>query len=243
MGSRGVRVLGLAVCLMASCVVSPTPREAAAKAGWERATGGTPHQVIRAFYGKWEVVELLLKESGDPARAVRRWARTGNGAISVRFVDEKGRGLKVVECGGQLIVEGQPGQAYAVRVRNETDVPVEILPLVDGLDLETGEDGDLGRPGRRLGPREETVFGARAGTEKGKAEVLRFRDTTGPEPLFRTSPTGTEGSVVLAVFLGKGADSFDDRPMLKRRRTVGVAPAGGMQMGRFEPMLLPYQYQ
>jgi hypothetical protein len=227
--------------LLSSCVVSPLTKKPVAKA-WQRASSEAPHLLVRAFYGKPEIAEAMMRELEDVARPVRRWARQGNGAVSVRFVNERGRALRVAECGGQLIVEGQPGQAYALKVRNETDVTIEVLPMVDGLDLETGEAADLARAGRRVAPRKETVFAVRAGAD-GKGEALRFREVNGPEALRRTAPTGTLGSVVVAVFLGEGTDSFDDRPALQRRRPGTFPQPGSFPQRRYEPMLLPYQYR
>jgi len=162
--------------------------------------------------------------------------------VSVRFVDERGRGLRTVEGGGRLIVEGRPGQVYAIQVRNETDVIVEILPMVDGLDLEKGLGAGLEMAGRRVGPRQETVFGTRASAD-GKGESLRFGEGAGPVAVHRESLTGTDGSVVIAVFLGKGVDSFADRPARERLRANAFGEPGAFPQRRYEPMRLPYQYR
>ncbi len=238
-GFRGVGLILLMT--LSSCVVQPLTKRGKGEV-WQRADVGTPQLLVRAFYGTPEEVQALLAELGDVVRPVRRWARQGNGAVSMRFVDERGRALRTVESGGHLVVEGRPGQVYAIRIRNETDVLMEVLPMVDGLDLETGLEAELGRAGKMVGPRKEVVFGSRAVTG-GKGEALRFRENEGAAALHRWSPTGTAGSVLVAVFLGQGDDSFEDMPARERLRPVAIGNQGTFPQPRAEPMRLPYQYR
>lgn len=236
-----LRLLMLLFMALSSCVVQPLTKRSKGKV-WQRTDGETPQMLVRVFYGTSEQVQAMLGELGDVVRPVRRWARQGNGAVSIRFVDDRGRALRTVESGGQLLVEGQPGQVYAVKIRNETDVILEVLPMADGLDLETGREADLGRSGRWVGPRKETVFDSR-GTVTGKGEPLQFREGVGPSVVHRWSPTGTAGSVLVAVFLGKGDDSFDDMSARERLRTGVIGHQGTFPQRRYEPMRLPYQYR
>ena len=238
-GFRGVGLILLMT--LSSCVVQPVTKRGKGEI-WQRTDAGTPQLLVRAYYGTPEEVQAILAELGDVVRPVRRWAKQGNGAVSMRFVDERGRALRTVESGGHLIVEGRPGQAYAIRIRNETDVILEVLPMVDGLDLETGLVAELGRAGKMVGPRKEVVFGSRAVTG-GKGEALRFRENEGAAALHRWSPTGTAGSVLVAVFLGQGDDSFEDMPARERLRPVAIGNQGTFPQPRAEPMRLPYQYR
>lgn len=241
--AQWLRVMtGLAcLLLLQGCVVAPlTPRSDAQE--WRRSQKDAPHLLARVFYGGPETVQAMLTELEDVARPVRRWSRQGNGAVSVRLENERGRPLRMAECGGHLLVEARPGQAYALRVRNETDVIIEVLPMVDGLDLETGKESDLTRKGRRVAPRKNTVFAVRAGPD-GKGSPLRFLEDQGLDALHRVSPTGTAGSIVIAVFLGEGADSFDSRSARERRRPGVFPQPGSFPERRYEPMLLPYQYR
>jgi hypothetical protein len=119
---------------------------------------------------------------------------------------------------------------------------MEVLPFVDGLDLETSLEGDLKRRGRLLGPRQETVFGSRV-DEAGREELLRFRATGGPMALHRTSATGVVGSVFVAVFHGRGDDSFDDLPARERLRPSAIGGLQTFPQRRYAPMRLPYQYR
>jgi len=93
-----------------------------------------------------------------------------------------------------------------------------------------------------VGPRKEVVFGSRAVTG-GKGEALSFRENEGAVALHRWSPTGTAGSVLVAVFLGRGDDSFEDMPARERVRPVAIGNQGTFPQPRAEPMRLPYQYR
>lgn len=229
------------VVALSSCVVQPLTKQTKAEV-WQRKDPETPQLLVRSYYGTPDQVKALVTELGDVVRPVRKWARQGNGAVSLRFVDEQGRSLRTVESGGHLVVEGQPGQAYAIRIRNETDVKLEVLPIVDGLDLETGLEAELRRAGKMLGPRDDVAFGGRSGTG-GKEEVLRFRGGEGVTALHRWNPSGTVGSVVLAIFVGQGEDSFDDRPVSERVQPMAIGNQGSFPQRRTEPMRIPYQYR
>ncbi len=245
--ARGRRLTPLllvmtAAFLSTSCATSPSSARRYETQEWSRATPRTPQLLARSFYGPQEVTATLVEELEDVARPARSMTRMGNGMISIRLQDERGRRLPAVECGGHLIVLGAAGQACQLVVKNETDVPVEILPSMDGLDLETGAPTDLERRGRIVPPRDKTVFATISGGD-GKAEPLRFREVADTGALYRTSPGGTLGSIAVAVFLPKGANSFESRPSLERRKPALPGTPGALPQRRYEPMLLPYQYR
>ncbi len=232
---RSLTVLLLGACTHTKPVIVATDE-------WQRATPKTPQMLARCFYGPRALTDALVLEMQDTALPARRWTRIGNGMISLRVENDRGRRLPALQCGGYLVVSGDPGQAWQLIVQNETDVPVEILPSVDGLDLETGEAADLQRRGRIVPPREKTVFTTMAG-EEGKAVPLTFREVPDTSALHRLTPTGTLGMVGVAVFLPEGRDSFDSRPLLERRQPALHGGPGAIPLRRYEPMLLPYQYR
>lgn len=48
---------------------------------------------------------------------------------------------------GKVYVEGTDGARYALRIRNLTGARVEVVPSVDGLDVQSGEDASSSRRG------------------------------------------------------------------------------------------------
>jgi hypothetical protein len=231
-----VRVGVASLLVMTSCQVGEKAKPAGA-AGWVRQVEARPQQVARCYYGPAEVIRTMIEELEDVAQPVRGLSRFGNGAVAVGFKDERGRWMPAVECGGVLLVEGTEGQAFQLVVENKTDVILELLPSVDGLELETGAPLALTSRGRLVPPRGKVSFGQIQGAE-GKAELLRFRAVSGPQALYQISTTGTLGAVQVAVFVGAGSDTFDARPPLARRNRTRTFP-----QTHHEPLLLPYQYR
>ena len=234
-------ILGLSVAAGLTACAATKP-VALAPDSWERATPKTPQMLARLFYGPRSITDALLLEMQDVALPARRWTRCGNGMISLRAENDRGRRLPALQCGGQLVVVGEPGTAWRLWVRNETDVPIEVLPSVDGLDLETGKPADLALRGRLLGPRESVAFASMAGAA-GKETPLTFREVKDTSALYRMTTTGTLGMVVVAVFLPKDVDSFDSQPLLQRRLPSLHGGPGALPNRRYQPMLLPYQYR
>ncbi len=238
---------GISMLLLAlvSCDTPARPRaqtKVPTAAEWQRSTPETAQLLARSFYGPRGVTDQIVMELGDVVVPARRRTRFGNGMISLSFLDARGGRLPAVECGGHLVVEGNPGQPWQLLVENETDIPLEILPSADGLDLETGAPSDLSRRGRIVPPRGETTFSTRAGAE-GRAEPLTFSAIVDAGAIHRVHTGGTHGSIVVAVFMQPGQDSFDSRPLLERRQSTLHSQPGSVPMRRYQPMLLPYQYQ
>jgi len=229
--------LMLAVAALSACT---TPKKIPeANVEWERATGNTPSGMVRCFYAPPELTAQMIDDLEDVALPVRGLRRMGNGMMSVGFTDGAGRWLPTLECGGYLIVEGKEGQGYQVVVKNETDVPLEILPSADGLDLETGEGAELGRAGRIVAPRATTVFSSQT-SSVSKPVPLVFREINSTHALLQITPSGTLGAVQVLAFLRAGQDSFEVRSMRERR--LPRAATTGAPQRRSEPVLPPYQY-
>ncbi|WP_437840460.1 hypothetical protein [Sorangium sp. So ce1153] len=69
-------------------------------------------------------------------------------------------------------VEGRSGQRYALRVRNLTGRRVEVVPSVDGLDVQSGKDASFDLRGLVIRPRESFEF---SGFRISHTEVATFR--------------------------------------------------------------------
>ncbi|WP_433936640.1 hypothetical protein AB3662_18390 [Sorangium cellulosum] len=69
-------------------------------------------------------------------------------------------------------VEGRSGQRYALRVRNLTGGRVEVVPSVDGLDVQSGKDASFDLRGIVIRPRDSFDF---TGFRISDSEVATFR--------------------------------------------------------------------
>ncbi|WP_441286712.1 hypothetical protein ACSRUE_30850 [Sorangium sp. KYC3313] len=97
-------------------------------------------------------------------------------------------------------VEGRSGQRYALRVRNPTGARVEVVPTVDGLDVQSGKDASTRftratpKPAAVLVIRYEQRDGLRAlGID---VDGLHQRETASPFPAetgFAKPPPGWKG--------------------------------------------------
>lgn len=69
-------------------------------------------------------------------------------------------------------VEGRSGQRYALRVRNLTGARVEVVPTVDGLDVQSGKDASFDARGLVIRAHESFDF---TGFRISDTEVATFR--------------------------------------------------------------------
>lgn len=69
-------------------------------------------------------------------------------------------------------VEGRSGQRYALRVRNLTGARVEVVPSVDGLDVQSGKDASFDLRGIVIRPRDSFDF---TGFRISDTDVATFR--------------------------------------------------------------------
>src|SRR5260370_11042907 len=98
--------------------------------------------------------------------------------ISVGLKDQSGRFLPGVIVGDRWFVVGEAGRRYSIIVRNRTDLRLEIVLSVDGLDVLDGRKASLRKPGYRMTPRAELkVEGFRQSTET----LAAFRFSPGRE--------------------------------------------------------------
>jgi hypothetical protein len=74
--------------------------------------------------------------------------------------------------GDTTYVEGRSGQRYALRVRNLTGGRVEVVPSVDGLDVQRGQDASFDLRGLVIGPHDAFDF---TGFRISHTEVATFR--------------------------------------------------------------------
>jgi hypothetical protein len=148
----------------------------------------------------------------------RRWppllAPTGS-LISVGLKDQSGRFLPGVIVGDRWFVVGEEGRRYSIVVRNKTDLRLEIVLSVDGLDVLDGRKASVRKPGYVMTPRSQLVVeGFRQSTEAVAA--FRFspvRESYAAEKYHNTKNVGVIG---VAVFNEFGTNPWTDQEIHKR---------------------------
>src|SRR5438046_692687 len=109
--------------------------------------------------------------------------------------------------GDRWFVVGEEGRRYSVLVRNKTDLRLEIVLSVDGLDVLDGGKASVRKPGYVMAP-------------KSQLKVEGFRQTTEAVAAFRFGPvresyaaekyrnTRNVGDVGVALFNEAGSDPW-----------------------------------
>lgn len=223
---------------ISSSTASLAPHTGQSSAGkpWLRHSPNTPAMVVRALHHDTSAIQQMLKDQEDVFISYKGWRRLGNGSLSLRFENERGKRLRCHESGGRVFIEAPAGSGYRLLMRNETDVRIEVVVAIDGMDLGSLAPGAYSNSGIMIEPR-------------GNVEVRRFRSPDGKEvPLTFAAPVdllgghdysaaSRPGTLVLAVFHHAAEDLFDIR------RTADRRTGREFPQRQTVPVPKPYQYR
>src|SRR5881392_1118430 len=135
--------------------------------------------------------------------------------IQVGLKDQSGRFLPGMIIGDRWFVVGEEGRRYSVLVRNKTDLRLEIVLSVDGLDVLDGGKASVRKPGYVIAPKSQLkVEGFRQSTEAVAA--FRFgpvRESYAAEKYRNTRNVGVVG---VAVFNEFGTNPWTGEEVRKR---------------------------
>jgi hypothetical protein len=110
-----------------------------------------PAAAAKLFYNDSAGVRAMARRSGFSSLGDGSM-RVGNGALSVRLLDQSGRPLEGFSAGGSTYVVGEHGQRYSIQIQNHTGNRLEALATVDGLDVINGQPGTFANRGYILAP-------------------------------------------------------------------------------------------
>jgi len=159
---------------------------------------------IRAMAGAiaWERRVPVLP---DPAAAL----------VTVELRDQSGRMLPGLIVGDRWFVVGEEGRRYSIVVRNRSDLRLEIVLSVDGLDVIDGRPASFRKRGYILNPHQKLVVeGFRQSTEAVAA--FRFgpvRESYAAEKYHNTRNVGVIG---ITLFNEVGSDPWSDEEVRRR---------------------------
>jgi hypothetical protein len=142
--------------------------------------------------------------------------------ISVGLQDQSGHFLPGVIVGDRWFVVGEEGRRYSIVVRNKTNLRLEIVLSVDGLDVVDGRKASLRKPGYLMAPHSQLVVeGFRQSAEAVAA--FRFspvRESYAAEKYHNTKNVGVIG---VAVFNERGTNPWTN-PEVQRRLNANPFP-------------------
>ena len=159
---------------------------------------------IRAMAGAvaWERRVPVLP---DPAAAL----------VTIELRDQSGRRLPGLIVGDRWFVVGEEGRRYSIVLRNRSDLRLEIMLSVDGLDVIDGRPASFRKRGYILNPHQKLVVeGFRQSTEAVAA--FRFgpvRESYAAEKYHNTRNVGVIG---IALFNEMGSDPWTNEEVRRR---------------------------
>jgi hypothetical protein len=181
-----------------------------------RATPGRPLAIAQIFYNNRAGIEAMA--AAKPLRRI--WpvlAGPASSLIAIGLKDENGQFLPGLIQGDRWFVAGEEGRRYSIVVRNQSDLRIEVVLSVDGLDVLDGRPASVRRRGYVISPQRTLVVeGFRQCTDAVAA--FRFgpvRESYAQEKYHDTRNVGVIGA---AVFNEKGTDPWTDREVRKRLR-------------------------
>ena len=137
--------------------------------------------------------------------------------LSVGLKDQSGRFLPGLIVGDRWFVVGAEGRRYSIVVRNNSDLRIEVVLSVDGLDVLDGRKASFNRRGYVIRPHGQlTVDGFRRSTESVAA--FRFgpvRESYANEKYGETRDVGVIGIALFNEFDSRPPDDREARRRLK----------------------------
>jgi hypothetical protein len=155
--------------------------------------------------------------------------------LSVELRDQSGSLLPGLAVGGRWFVVGEAGRRYSIVVRNESDVRIEVVLSVDGLDVMDGRPASYGKRGYIIAPRGQVrVEGFRQSFDAVAA--FRFGSVSDSYANRKHGDTRNVGVIGIAAFNEYGTDPFE---LTERERRMRASPFPGNFASPPEPM--PYR--
>ena len=130
------------------------------------------------------------------------------GGVTISVVDERGQPLSAYHEADHVLLVGETGQRYSLRVENRTDQRFELVASVDGLDVVDGKLASLHKRGYIVGPHGRLVID---GYRRNMNEVAAFRFGSVRDSY--AAQTGEQGDrnvgvIGVALFSERGARSL-----------------------------------
>ncbi|HEV8184795.1 MAG TPA: hypothetical protein VGP40_02490 [Chthoniobacterales bacterium] len=155
--------------------------------------------------------------------------------ISVGLRDESGRFLPGLVLGDRWFVVGEQGRRYSIVVRNRSELRLEVLLSVDGLDVLDGRKASFAKRGYVIRPYGElTIDGFRRSTEAVAA--FRFSSVQDSYANQKHADTRNVGVIGIALFHEYGTDPLI---MSEAERRLRANPFPGRFATPPEPMPVP----
>ncbi len=181
---------------------------------FDRATPNDPLATAEIFYNDRAGINAMANAS----EFRRVWPMLRGPAaslVSVGLRDQSGRFLPGLIVGDRWLVIGEEGRRYSIVVRNRSDLRLEVVLSVDGLDVLDGRPASVRKRGYVVAPHRTLVVD---GFRQSGGEVAAFRFSPVRESYAQEKYRNTRnvGVIGVALFNERGTSPWSDREVQKR---------------------------
>ncbi|MBI3268231.1 MAG: hypothetical protein HYZ53_04360 [Planctomycetes bacterium] len=199
---------------------------------FERANPTTPTVVATLYYDDREGVEAMAGRLRGNRIAEAAFPVAGIG-VTVSLRDGSGDNLPAVHAGPRDCVVGESGSRYVLHFRNRSDLLLEIVASVDGLDVWDGRPASYAKRGYLLRPRGELTID---GWRRSDVEVAAFRfGSVRDSYAARMGSARNVGVIGVAVFHERGANPGGARTEDEVCRRLTADPFPGSKYAQPPP--------
>ena len=193
-----------------------TRKSASSATTFDRATPDRPVATAEIFYNDRAGIAAM----SAAAQLRRVWpviSGPASSLVSCGLRDQNGRFLPGLIVGDRWFVIGEEGRRYAIAVRNQSDLRLEVVLSVDGLDVMDGRPASVRKRGYVIPPHRTLVV---EGFRQSTAEVAAFRFSPVRESYAQEKYRNTRnvGVVGVAIFNERGTFPWTDQEVKKRLR-------------------------
>ncbi len=181
-----------------------------------RRANATPLAVSAIYYN--DAAGIAAMAGGrEPHSTWPILAGPAGALVAVGLRDESGKFYPGVLIGNRWFVVGETGRRYSLVVRNRTDLRIEVVLSVDGLDVMDGRPASFHKRGYVLPPNGRIkVDGFRQSYEA--VEAFRFGSVRDSYANKKYGETRNVGIIGVALFNERGTDPWQTNEMLRRLR-------------------------
>ena len=193
-----------------------TRRSASGSTTFVRADSARPLATAEVFYNDREGIEVTAAAS----EFRRVWPVLRGPAaslIAIGLKDQSGRFLPGLIVGDRWFVIGEEGRRYAIAVQNRSDLRLEAVLSVDGLDVLDGRPASVRKRGYVIDPHRTLVVD---GFRQSADSVAAFRFSPVRESYAQEKYRNTRnvGVIGVAIFNERGTYPWTDHEVKKRLR-------------------------
>jgi hypothetical protein len=192
---------------------------------FNRADASHPFALVSLNYNDESGIQAMARRMGNSyASFDRSGVDAGQGAVSVRLLDQNGSPLPSTNFGGRDYIAGADGERYVIQIENHTGNRFEAVASVDGLDVIDGQGGSFSKRGYLVNPWSSLEID---GFRRSQAAVAAFRFGAVKDSYAARKGNDRNVGVIGVAFFHEEGTSFPwTARELERRDSANPFPGG-----------------